>query len=687
MTSMTTLAPVPTKTPVSTPLGRANRRADIQGLRAVAVLAVVSFHAGLPIPGGFVGVDVFFVISGFVIAAMLQREWGMNGRIDLPKFYMRRFKRLTPPLSLTIMVTMLLSMVVISPLGPQQNAAKTALGAMLLSANTVIGITTGDYFGSAAETNPLLNLWSLSVEEQFYLGFPAMLIAGWALRRRSSIARLAPFTFLGIITVISFGLSLVEANDLTFKGAGALFGFYSPLTRAWEFTTGALLALASPLVRMSSRRAGLVLGLAGVTGLVASMWLIGAGTPFPGAWTLLPVGATLLLLLAGTTQDNAVTRGLGALPMVRLGDWSYSIYLWHWPIIVLASYLWPGRSEALVLAAGISLVPALASYYLLEQPIRNGTYEGWRFARLVAATVGPPMLVAGVVVFVSAGGYWSPAIREYQASQTRHAGAIAGCHTGVPISERSAEQCQWNAQATGTPIYLVGDSHADQFSEALIGASESLQRPLTITTLNNCPFFQVSIEKMDDRNAIYRYCEAYFPATMNWLARQPQGIVVIATTSSPYSDASVRLGPSETQLSQDADTKLSYYAAGMTDTVSALQAAGHTVLLVQDTPIFGGDHDYEPTECTFFEVRSSICEAVLPLDSLDSQDGARSALRQVASTTGAKVLDLRSQFCTAAGCPSRTDEMIIYRDRGHISAQASRGLADEFTDAISSIRS
>jgi peptidoglycan/LPS O-acetylase OafA/YrhL len=147
-------------------------RLDVQGLRAVAVLLVVAFHSGLPAPGGFIGVDVFFVISGFVIAAMLQREWAITGRLDFARFYMRRFKRLTPALAVIVTVTAAVSAFVLSPFGDQQTTAKTAIGGIFLVANAVIARTTGGYFDAPAETNPLLNIWSLSVEEQFYLVFP-----------------------------------------------------------------------------------------------------------------------------------------------------------------------------------------------------------------------------------------------------------------------------------------------------------------------------------------------------------------------------------------------------------------------------------------------------------------------------------------------------------------------------------
>jgi len=233
---------------VARPDGRAvsdGRRFDIQGLRAVAVLLVVAFHAGLPVPGGFVGVDVFFVISGFVITGMIHRERSSTGRFRFGRFYLRRFKRLTPALSLMVAVTMVLAFCLLSPFTEQQPAAQTGIGAMLLVANFMIAYKTGDYFDAPAESNPLLHTWSLSVEEQFYLVFPAILLLGWVLSQRGR--RRIPWVavLVGTAALISFGLVMMGASALDPSTAKYLLEFYSPLTRAWEFAVGALLALAT----------------------------------------------------------------------------------------------------------------------------------------------------------------------------------------------------------------------------------------------------------------------------------------------------------------------------------------------------------------------------------------------------------------------------------------------------------
>ena len=203
-----------------------SRRLDIQGLRALAVLLVVAFHAGLPLPGGFVGVDVFFVISGFVITAMLRREWETTGRIRFGAFYLRRFKRLAPALAVMVVTTTLASSLFLSPLGPQQDAARTAVGALLTGANLVIAGTTGGYFDAPAELNPLLNTWSLSVEEQFYLAFPALLALGWLLAPR---LRSAPAVLVGAAAIVSFALADAGTTGVA---QSWLLGFYSPFTRA-----------------------------------------------------------------------------------------------------------------------------------------------------------------------------------------------------------------------------------------------------------------------------------------------------------------------------------------------------------------------------------------------------------------------------------------------------------------------
>ncbi len=449
-------------------------------------MLVVAFHAGLPVPGGFVGVDIFFVISGFVITGMIQRERASTGRFRFGRFYLRRFKRLTPALALMVAVTMVLSFCLLSPVGIQQLAAQTGIGAMLLVANFAIAKNTGDYFSLPAESNPLLHTWSLSVEEQFYLMFPATLMLGWmSFGRGRRVPRVA--VLVGTAAAISFWLGMVGGWGLGLLAPSAkyLVGFYGPFARVWEFAVGALLALATTNRFLRSDRHAQVLAWLGVALLAGSAWLINKTTPFPGPWTLLPVSGTLLLIAAGTHHTTWVNRVLGLPPIVKIGDWSYSIYLWHWPLIVFAVHLWPGVPSlnlwpavpfAGTLAAILSIVPAVASYRWVEKPLRQlPPLAPRRTFALVGAVVCPSILLAAMLD-VAANDYWLP--RYNSGAMIAHPGDT-GWDDFFSVVEKNYYPCsdqairdsaiktrRWTRCSQSKPgshidVALVGDSHVE----------------------------------------------------------------------------------------------------------------------------------------------------------------------------------------------------------------------------------
>ena len=672
--------------PAVSAAGSRNRRRDIQGLRAVAVLMVVAFHAGLPVPGGFVGVDVFFVISGFVITAMLMREWDSTGRIRLGRFYVRRFKRLTPALALTVAVVMLVSFALLSPFGSQESAAKTAIGAMLLAANVVIARTTGDYFDAPAESNPLLNTWSLSVEEQFYLVFPAILLFGWLLGRRAGRSELAPVVVVGVVGVISFALALAGSMGLDVPLIPeVLVGFYGPATRAWEFAAGALVALGGPKLMAASRRLALPLAAAGAGMLIASLWLITGATIFPGAWTLLPVAGTLFLLAAGS-GNTFVARGLASGPMVAIGDRSYSIYLWHWPFIVFAGLLWPESPKVLLAAAVLSLIPAYASYRWIEQPIRALPQDrGIPLVRLVAAVVIPPLALAGTLGPGADESSWYGSVRKYEAAiQPAHAGEATGC---TDEAWRNPAKCTWNEGAAGQPIYLAGDSHADHFSEALILAAKSASRPLVGLSENGCAYLPVSLARPDMGRVWESKCMTHHGHTQDYLVTADPGLVVIANSYWWFHD-DVAVGRPGEHPSQDPEIKRRALASGLTMAIQELQKAGHTVLVVQSVPQWGRRDSWSSLpSCSMVDMAIVGCSSHISMAEVRERQGAvADVVSAVARETGVVVLDVSSELCPDGTCSAiATDGLVRYRDGGHITVDQSVALSGTFDKAIAAM--
>ena len=631
------------------------------------------------------GVDVFFVVSGFVITAMLEREWQRSGRVQLGRFYLRRFKRLTPALALATAAAILMSAAFLSPLGPQQTAAETGIGAMLLVSNFVIALTTGGYFDAAAEINPLLHAWSLSVEEQFYLAFPALLLLSWALSRRRGLSP-TPYAAVAAVAVVSFGLALAGTMGVQFSGSRLLLGFYSPATRAWEFAVGAILALALAQWTPRSPRLVALLGVVGLCGVILSVAVISAVTPFPGVWTIIPVTSTLLLLLAGTELSAPTTRLLSTAPMVQIGDWSYSIYLWHWPFIVCAGLLWRGNAVAVLLATALSFIPAVASYRWVEEPLRNmGSMNRPRWAALIAATIIPPLLLASGLWYGVSSGWWSDSVRRLQAATIPyHLARTHGCDQRIPLG-KTPDPCKWYASATGKPIYLVGDSHADHFSEGLLDAARELDRPLVIASTNGCPFLDFAFR--DKRTWVDNpACRQYVKESLAYLNYAAEGLVIIANSDIYWSAQEVEAGTSATDLSNDPDEKAVAFAEGLRRTVDQLLKAGQQVLLIQTVPRWPEDGMWEPTRCLPLATINGGCSAQRSLNSaLLTSRTYRATLEQVAEATNVGLWDPATALCPDDWCATATSEFGRYRDRNHISVPQSTALAPVLTELISSL--
>jgi peptidoglycan/LPS O-acetylase OafA/YrhL len=370
-------------------------RPDIQGLRGIAVLLVVLYHAGLPwLPGGYVGVDVFFVISGYLITGLLVREVQAQGRAHLLNFLARRARRLLPAAIVLVAVVACAAVWLYPPL-ERTDIIAAARAASLYGANLWFAFSAVDYLGGHAAVNPMLHMWSLGVEEQFYLLWPLMVSLA-AARRWAGDATRRVVWMVVTVTAVTFVACLWMTR---YSQPWAFFG--TPF-RAWEFGLGALVVLMRPRLLAAPPAWIGIAGWVGAAAIVASALALDHRSPFPGPWALLPVTGTALVLAAlQPGGPKALRAALAFRPLARVGDVSYSWYLWHWPLIVIVPVLYPqGGTAAVALAVALSYLAAEASYRWIEQPFRTGRGARAVPRQAVSAALATTVLTAGALTLL-----------------------------------------------------------------------------------------------------------------------------------------------------------------------------------------------------------------------------------------------------------------------------------------------
>ncbi len=450
--------------------GTRGYRADIDGLRAIAILPVLLFHAHVGgFSGGYVGVDIFFVISGFLITGIIAREVD-EGRFSILRFYERRFRRIMPALTVMILAVLGLAAWLYLP-GDFQSVPKSALAATLFLSNLFFFTETG-YFAGGADTKPLLHTWSLAVEEQFYIGFPILLIL---------LARFAPRWRTAVVAGIA-AISLVLAIAMQRDTSG--FTFYLLPTRAWELFGGSLLALgAIPALRARWLREAVA--WAGLVAIGVAVFLYDRETVFPGVTALAPVlGAAALIHSAPGTS---VGRLLSLRPMTLVGLISYSLYLWHWPLIVFTEYatdapLHGWRAAGVIVAA---LLAATLSWRFVEQPFRDSRRIPG--GRIFALTGGAMALLCGLSLAMMAAGPWAsrfpPRVLALAAGRSDISPMRKACHD---VDMRGAKPCTLGAPVPPDAI-LWGDSHGVELAFALSEQAKAHGRSLIQRTTSSCP--------------------------------------------------------------------------------------------------------------------------------------------------------------------------------------------------------
>ncbi|MBB6465668.1 peptidoglycan/LPS O-acetylase OafA/YrhL [Aminobacter lissarensis] len=642
-------------------------RPDIEGLRAIAVGGVVAFHFGMSdLPGGFIGVDIFFVISGYLITRHLMQEIGRSGTVDLWRFYGRRARRLLPASLLVIAVTLVAGYFILAP-SEQQLYAKGALFASSYVINLWLLRWSFDYFAADTASNPFLHFWSLSVEEQFYLLWPAFLLL--AMRLRPDPRGIA--LILGLVAAVSFAVSAWMTS------VAQPWAFYFSPLRAWEFAVGGLVSLGLAERWASGFRFSPAMGWTGIA-LIATAYLSVSETdPFPGFIALLPVAGTAMLLLSGARQSAMGPASLLSLPPFQwTGKLSYSLYLWHWPVIVYATILWPdltltGRLACLLVTVGLSYL----SYRFVEDPVR---LSGWLSA-VSLRSLGLAALLTSLGVALSFGASQLAAhsvdpdqkrIAESAARSSSARQIDTGCVAS--LEQTTPRSCSLGAAQSRKTIVLFGDSHADHWSTPLAKIAEANNWRVVTYLKSSCSVAAVPTWNVRLMRA-YSECDAWRQMAMKEIADLKPDAVIVAQFSYSYVENDVN-GDLDHLVTRDV------WADGLRWSLSALSETSGEVVLLRDVPVHKSYLDRCVARSLWQGRSSSVCDT--PRQEAIDERVSKTEQAATSGLRGVRYVDLTELFCNETTCPAMIDGKLTFRDRHHIATPYAATLAGSMQRAI-----
>ena len=631
-------------------------RRDIEGLRGLAILLVVAYHAGVSgFTGGYVGVDVFFVLSGYLITGLLVAEIGATGRVDFAAFYARRARRLLPAAFTVLIATLLIGRVVYAPV-EHRDLATSGLATALYVSNIHFARSATDYLAEA-DTNPLLHTWSLAVEEQFYLFWPALVL--FALAGRGGHIRPAR---LATTMVVMGAVSLALCVWLT--GESQPWAFFLLPTRAWEFAIGAL-ARMLPAAAAASRPRGVA--WLGFLAVVAAGTMFGSDTAFPGAAAVLPVLGTALLLTAGSAVETAgPLRLLTTPPMQWLGRMSYAWYLWHWPVLIYA-HLFPALRGVLpsVALSVAALGLAALTHVFVENPIRfhPAFVARPRLALRLALVLTVTGASAALLVrLLGERLSRTPAQILYSDARDLPAVYADGCHLSIVATE--IETCAYGDTTSSSAIVLFGDSHAAQWFPALESVARENGLKLISLTKSGCPAASVQL-RSPQLDRAYTECTEWRSSAIARIVDVDPVAVVVAS----YGGFIAPDGSAERWSISPRD-----WRTGVERTVHAFVAAGIRTVLLADTPL----PDFDVPSCLARaawtpSLYRSRCEFERTSISITLEHEIARAV--AAATPGLVFADLTDDICTSSPCAPDSGGVVRYRDSHHLSTRFAASLA------------
>ncbi|WP_407352680.1 acyltransferase family protein [Luteimonas sp. R10] len=667
-------------------------RPEIQGLRAIAVLIVLVYHIWPQLlPGGYVGVDVFFVISGYLITGILFKDFQTTGRIAVREFYARRIRRLLPAAALVLVVVAFLM-----PLLPQtrwEGAATGIIASTLYVQNWWLASQAVDYLAAEAASSPVMHFWSLSVEEQYYIVWPLLLLmmgllpAVW----RSRPARL----FTGLVAVVT-ALSLLYSVWLTSNDPG--MAYFSTVTRAWELGVGGLLAVTTRWRRLD-QRARDVLGIVGVAMIGCAAFAYSSATHFPGYAAALPVaGAALVLMARDSVRRVSAYSLLRTGPFQYFGDISYSLYLWHWPVIVVYQEI-SGREPGLVDGIAIFAVSCALAHQtkmLVEDHFRHRPKDANRYSI-------KPFGLAAVCIVVSLIAGWS-APRVWSSTESVATASDAAAQPNDPVavanpgaatlvagvspaagpllpapefarddlaqpylqrcmsrgSSKALKVCEYGDAEGGIQVALVGDTYAVQWQPALTEVARVNKWGLKVMAKTGCALGDV--DPADQEGKLFSSCVVWRDGMTRRLIEIKPDLVLVA--QSPSSKVLEKSG---------GETRAKALAAGLETFYRKLDDAGIPVAFIRSTPTIGG----ECKDATRIESCSRVRDRALP-----RHDPMIYAARTIGEVP---LVDLTDAICTPKQCDAVVGNVVVYRGSAHLTATYAQTLAPAFATQLDAL--
>jgi peptidoglycan/LPS O-acetylase OafA/YrhL len=680
-------------------------RADIDGLRAVAIVLVVGYHCQIPgFAGGFIGVDIFFAISGFLITGLLHRELLATGRVRWRTFYARRIRRLLPANLAMLCVLLVASLFVLNPLGERQAFAKSALATATFSSNVYFWkLEPVDYFDVAdAGGLALLHTWSLSVEEQFYAAVPLVVLLVLVVRRFLSIGQTTALAAAAaLLSAVSIALAIWAA------AAHPTAGFFLPVTRAYEFGFGALTALLFVRSAPSTRRVRNVVSLLGC-GCIAWLLIQPDVAGFPSGWAALPAIGTCLLIASNDAEEKAPRGALGRVLSSRVpvlvGRLSYSWYLWHWALLIFGDALNLGslpRSAKVGIAVG-SLGVAWVSFRFVEQRFRT---PPWRAAShpapRVLRTYGAAVLAtaaclgaAGMVGIDARVAKAEPPWEQVAARMKDYAVLPPECHQSEAQTMGDPDQrCVLGSYVVGRPTIVVwGDSHAWQLLPALEAAAAGKANLVAWVAPGCPPFIGVpgTAPASEDASASGSFDQCVRrnrDALSNVLELRDSGpvrVVLAARWATYLAQTPISLADRDPRVARLLDGVRAEYE----------ELPRHLVLLARFMADEGVGADLVgpvpelPRNAPLCLESPLFRDCDLDRSSFDEYSaGPRTLLRTVSREWGgaSRVLDLTPTLCDSTRCHAASDGVVNYFDDDHLSATRSRLMAPLFSGTVRAV--